>query len=193
MIPTLLNQELDPLGWHLTAGTLTHPAYQDALACIVQRMFNCSTVAFWCVSGLQGERTLACQRHYGAEGEGLPGGNALLEAQFGNYFAMLVDRGVYACDDTLNDQNLDAMRCRYFRPDAPRAFLDALVAINGHALAILSCCQSSGPRHWTVDEETALKRLGARVALHWARLTAPPFGPDRTDHARSHQLHDLNP
>ncbi len=179
-IPPSLNQELDPLGWRLAAGTMTQPAYRDALAFILRRKFACSTVALWRVSGVQGEQTLDCLGHDRATDDWQPGSEALSVARLGMYFDVLNDRGVYACDDTLNDRNLDAMESRYCRPGAPRAFLDALIAINGRALGVLSCCQDSGPRHWGLDEETTLKRLGTRVALHLARVTPRGFGLDCT-------------
>jgi len=176
VIPESTHQELDRLGWHLSAGSLTHSAYQEALACILQRTFCCSTVALWLVSGIHGARTLSCQLEYKGAGTNTPGCDALSEAQFEKYYAALVARGVYACDDTRSDQNLSAMMDRYSRPDSPRAFLDVIVAINGCALAILSCCQSSAPRRWTLGEATTLRQLGARVALQLSRLNPSRFG-----------------
>jgi GAF domain-containing protein len=171
MIAPSSNQELDSLGWCLAAGTLTYPAYQDALALVLQRQFHCSTVALWRVNGARGERTLHALGRYDASGERLPVGAALTETQLGLYFDVLNARGAYACDDALNDPNLDPTGVRHRRPDAPRAFLDALVAINGNALGVLSCCQDFGPRQWQIDEEAMLKRVGARVALHLTRVS----------------------
>jgi GAF domain-containing protein len=184
MLAPSLHQELDPLGWRLAAGTLTHPAYQDALADILQRGFRCSTVALWRVSGRPGARALDCLGLYRATGAVAPVGEVLTEVRLGAYFAALNDRGVYACDDTLADHNLEAMRDRCVRAHAPRAFLDALVAINGHALGVLSCHEDAAPRRWAPAEETTLKRLGARVALHLARLALPVFGRDCRDAPR---------
>jgi GAF domain-containing protein len=177
MAPSLL-LDLDPLGWRLAAGTLTCAAYRDALAGLLLRAFEGTTVALWRVTGAQGTRTLACLGQYRPGGDSGPCTGTLSETRLGTHFAVLDDRGVYACDDTLDDGHRDAAQIRHGRPDAPRAFLDALVAINGHAHGVLSCWQATAPRRWTVDEEATLRRLGARVALHLARFR-PATTPDR--------------
>lgn len=169
----LTYQELDSLGWCLAAGTLTYVAYQDALALVLQRQFQCATVALWRVNGAPGERTLHSLGRYGANGARLPVSAALPETQLGLYFDVLNARGAYACDDALNDLNVDPLGVRHLRRDAPRAFLDALVSINGHALGVLSCCHDVRPRRWHLHEETTLKRVGARVALHLTRGNPP--------------------
>ena len=176
IISPSLDKELNLLGWRLADGALTVLGYQCALADIVQRLFNCSTVALWRVSGVPGERSLQCLGRYQSAAAGLPCRDVVSESQLRQYFEVLSDRGVYACEDTLNDENLKALESWYRRPDAPRAFLDTLVAINGQALCVLSCYHESGRRQWAIDEETALKRLGARVALHLARMNPPGFG-----------------
>jgi hypothetical protein len=178
MIPLSSSQELDSLGWCLAAGTLAYPAYQDALAPVLWRQFRCSSVALWRVDGERGTRSLLCLGRYGAQGRRLPAGEVLSEAQLGPYFDVLHLRGAYACDDTLNDTTLDPTGRLYRRPDVPRAFLDALVAINGQALGVLSCRQDFGPRQWQTDEEATLKRVGARVALHLTRMILPGIAAD---------------
>jgi GAF domain-containing protein len=173
-----VNPELDLLGWCLASGTLAYPAYQDALALVLQRQFRCSTVALWRVNGLAGARTLHSLGRYGANGERLPASEALWETQLGPYFEVLNARGAYACDDARDDMKLDPNGVRHRRPDAPRAFLDALVAINGRARGVLSCCQDFGPRQWQIGEEATLKRVGARVALHLTRVIPPVIDSD---------------
>ncbi|MEP6502021.1 MAG: GAF domain-containing protein [Betaproteobacteria bacterium] len=171
-------RELDSPGWRLAAGALTCHAYQSALALVIQRHFQCSTVGLWRIVGARGERTLHSIGRYGTTGEPLPATAALAEAQLGLYFNVLNARGAYACDDALLDLRIDPLGIRCLRRDAPRAFLDALVAINGHAFGVLSCCQDFGSRRWQVDEETTLKRLGARVALHLTRAVPPVIDSD---------------
>lgn len=169
MIPPSLNQELDLLGWRLADATLTLASYQAALADILRRRINCSTVVIWRMTSEQGKRNLDCIGRYPASVADMPRGELVSESPLGKYFSVLTSRGVYACGDTLNDPHLEAPGVWWRRADAPRAFLDALVVINGQPLGVLSCRQDAVQRQWVVDEETLLRRLSAKVALHLTR------------------------
>jgi hypothetical protein len=155
MIPPSLHQELDTLGWRLAAGTLAYGGYQDALACILRRTFHCSAASLSSIADLPR-----------APADPLPAGGAATAAHFGQPLAMLTHRA------TTEAGNPAAAGLPPARPGDSGAFLDAIVAVNGQPVAILRCGPCTAPRRWTVDEETALKRLGARVALHLARRTA---------------------
>lgn len=184
MMSPSLNKELDLLGWRLADGTLTLRAYQEALVVILQRLFNCSTVALWRVTGVQGEQALDALGRYQVTGAGLRCGEFFPEVRLGKSCAPLSDRGFYICDDTLSDRNLSTLGGRDGRPDTQRTFLEARVAINGQALGVLICCRDAGQSRWAIDEETTLRRLAGRVALHLTRLHIPRFDPGLTDDAR---------
>ncbi len=86
-----------------------------------------------------------------------------------------------ASADTLNDQGFDALGEWYGRKDDSRVYLDALVAINGKVFGLLSCHMEAGQRRWAIKEETTLKRLSVRVAIHLTRLNAARFSANFTD------------
>ncbi len=150
---------------------------------MLQRHFNCSAVALWRIHGVNGERKMACLGRYRASGESLPCRAVLSEARLSSYFAALDDRGVYVCVDTGKARDFVTADDPRRRPDPPRAFVDALVSINGRPFGMLTCYQETGLRHWAVDEVTKLRRLGARVASHLSRMTPTVFGVDCQTHA----------
>ncbi len=98
-----------------------------------------------------------------------------------------------ACHDARSDRVLDELAGRCVHATAPRAFLDALVAINGRVLGVLSCHLGASPRHWTLAEATKLKRLGARVALHLARRDPSRFGLDCSYEVHGEQVPRAKP
>lgn len=170
MMPASISQQLDLLGWHWADGAFSFKEYVDDLACLMKRHFDCSAVALWRIHGAQGERTMLCLGQYRACGDWLPGGEDLSEARLGSYFATLDDRGVFACVDTQGVRGFYAADDPFRWPDSPRAFLDAVVSINGQPVGVLSCYQETGPRHWSVDEVAKLRQFGVRVALHVSRF-----------------------
>ena len=178
MIQPSDSHEMTLLGWRWSDGAFSSQAYMEGLACLLQRHVNCSAVALWRIYGVTGERTMSCLGQHRASGERLPCDEALSEARLGSYFAALEDRGVYVCAETRNPRDLSAADDRNRRPDPPRAFLDALVSINGLSFGVLTCYQDFGPHHWTAGEVTQLRRLAARVALHLSRLMPNEFDAD---------------
>ena len=96
----------------------------------------------------------------------------LVEAEFGPYFDALTADSVYACDDTLADERLAAMRDSYLVPHDIRASLDAAIGVNGSTLGVLCCAQQGSTRQWRQQEIRLLKRYADEVSLRRARRRA---------------------
>lgn len=177
MLPSF-SQDLDLLGSRWASGTASLLAYMDGLASMLLRQFNCSAVALWRIHGEHGERTMCCLAQYRASGERVPGSGALSEARFESYFAVLDARGVFVCADTREARVFALSDDPHRWPDSPRAFVDAVVSVNGRPFGVLTCYHNSGARHWALEDVTNLRRMGARVALHVSRLTPSMFEAD---------------
>lgn len=175
-MPPAVIQNLDLLGWRWASGTDSLLAYVDGLACVLLQQFNCSAVALWRIYGEYGERTMCCLAQYRACGERVPGVKVLSESHFASYFATLDARGAFVCVDTREARDFASSDDPHRWPDPPRAFVDAVVSVNGRPFGVLTCYHDAGPRHWALEDVTNLRRMGARVALHASRLTPSTSG-----------------
>lgn len=181
-MPPAAIRNLDLLAWRWAQGTASLLAYTDGLACMLLRHFNCSAVALWRIHGDHAERTMYCVAHYTACGEGVPSERVLCEPQFASYFATLDTRGAFVCVDTREIGDLASSDDPYHWSDPPRAFVDAVVSVNGRPFGVLTCYHDEGPRHWALEDVTNLRRMGARVALHVSRLTPSTLGAECCSH-----------
>lgn len=155
---------LEALAWRCADRAIPFAAYLDGLACVVQERLDCSAVALWSLEGPGGSRTLSCLACYRSFGVRVRGGAVLAGC-----FAALDPAGSCVCSSTQVPGGFPA-HDRSRRSEAPREFLDQLVSINGKPCGIVSCHHEDGSRRWRVEDVTSLRRIGARAALHVARL-----------------------
>jgi len=164
---------LGHIGALLDRGAISLSESSTIVGRFIQGQMECSRVTIWVLEGPPGQRTM--RRTGGFDGvTNMPinGPAVLVEAEFGPYFDALTANSVYACDDTLADERLAAMRDSYLVPHDIRASLDAAIGINGTTLGVLCCAQQGATRQWRQQEIRLLKRYADEVSLRRARRRA---------------------
>lgn len=169
-----LDASLKFLGAQLAAGDIDRPHYRRELAALVQRALCCSRVGLWQIQGDSGRRVMRCLARHDEDGGAHPGGDEIHEHQYRDYFARLVQQGVYVANDTAADPVLAPMFPSYLAPHDVRAMLDAAFTLNGQTFGVVCCEQLGRERAWTLPEITRLKRWASTVSLHTARMEREP-------------------
>jgi len=169
MDDTTFDGELKHLGASLADAPIDSVHYRRELAGLLQRRFACSRVGLWRIFGGSGERVMRCLARHDAGTGYDPGGEAILESDYHDYFLRLVTDGVYVTEDTWNDPVLEPMCEPYLVPSNVRSLMDAAFTLNGQTFGVVCCEQIGTQRRWTPAEVRVLKRAAALITLHAAR------------------------
>lgn len=169
MDDAIFDAELKHLGASLADGAIDREHYRRLLAALLQRRFGCSRVGLWRIFGVHGERVMRCLAKHEAGAGYDPGGEAIHEHEYRDYFDRLVSDGVYVTEDTWSDPVLAPMREPYLVPSNVRSLMDAAFTLNGQTFGVVCCEQIGEQRRWTPAEVRVLKRAAALVTLHTAR------------------------
>ena len=146
---------------------------------------RCSRVSIWLFEPTRTARDLRCIV-VKAAGQPLRDDRTLLaESQYADYFAALVERGIFASADAMRDPVLLGMRGVYLQANGIGALLDMALNINGRAYGIVCCEQIPGPRPWTRGEigaaRAAITRVGFVLATRFGdalkSLDSVPIAP----------------
>jgi len=89
----------------------------------------------------------------------------LNESQYRDYFAALIQTGVFVADDVAAEPFLVAMRGLFLAEHRIGALLDIAVMINGRADGIVCCEQIPGSRCWQPEVVAAACAAISRAAL----------------------------
>lgn len=170
MDDTTFDAELKHLGAGLTDAVIDSAHYRRELAGVLQRRFACSRVGLWRIFGGSGERVMRCLARHDASTGYSPGGEAIHESDYRDYFAKLVSDGVYVAEDTWNDPVLAPMCEPYLVPSNVRSLMDAAFTLNGQTFGVVCCEEIGALRQWAAVDVRALKRAAALVTLHAGRL-----------------------
>lgn len=169
MDDTTFDAALKHLGASLADGALPLIAYRRELAALLQGRFGCSRVGLWRLFGADGHRVMRCLAVHDQRLGYSPGGEAIHENEYHDYFARLVADGVYVSPDTWNDPVLAPMREPYLVPSNVRSLMDAAFTLNGQTFGVVCCEQVGDQRPWSPAEVRVLKRAAALITLHTAR------------------------
>ena len=162
--------QLDLLGEKWVDGNVPYTGYLRGLAELVQCWLDCSSVALWRV-----DRPLSC-RAFCCLSDPLSDETptaASTDVGWLSGFAPADQRSVLLCIHSKVTHENEEDGAFAVWSDRPQAFLETLVSVNGRPQAILSCYQES-PRRWSIEDIAKLRQIGARVALHIARLKRKP-------------------
>ncbi len=139
----------------------------------MQGQLGCSRLSVWALEGEAGQRVMRRIGGFDAATDTPNTGPAVLrDAEFCAYFDALSRKGIYACNDTLADERLAAMRDSYLVPHDIRASLDVAMGVNGNATGVLCCALQGATRHWSQQEVALLKRYADEFSLRRARRRA---------------------
>ncbi len=159
-------------------------AVADALDVLIDAA-RCSRASIWLFEPTRTGRNLRCIVVKSA-GQPLRDDSTLLaESQYADYFAALVERGMFASTDAMRDPVLLGMRGNYLQANGIGALLDMALSINGRAYGIVCCEQIPGPRPWTRGEigaaRAAITRVGFVIATRFGdalnSLDSVPIAP----------------
>lgn len=157
----------------LDRGSVSLPEASTILARFMQGQLGCSRLSVWALEGEAGQRVMRRIGGFDAATDTPNTGPAVLrDAEFCAYFDALSRKGIYACNDTLADERLAAMRDSYLVPHDIRASLDVAMGVNGNATGVLCCALQGATRHWSQQEVALLKRYADEFSLRRARRRA---------------------
>ena len=150
----------------VAAGRLGEPDAMAKAARGIQSTIACTWVSFGLVRGTAGERVLRSLLAYHHSGRLVTAPNDKREVN-GRYFGPLVQRGFFACEDTLADPAFAHLADGFLRPNGVRALMTAAIPAGtaGNAWCTLTSA-SDRPRRWRAEEVTALRRCAAAVQAH---------------------------
>ncbi len=138
----------------------------------IQGALACNWVSFGKISGTAGERVLVRWLAYHRSGAIVNTPRATPE-QNGGYFAPLIDRGFYACQDMQAEPAFHHLVESYLRPNGIRALMSAAIPAGRTGLDWFTLTAvNDRPTRWLATEVTALRRCA--LAL---RRTAEACGP----------------
>lgn len=141
----------------------------SAVIDVVADRLGCSRVSLWKFEGERPSLSLLCIASKVAGGVLETGGRQLTAAEFGDYFNALIERGVYASDDTLSDPVLQPMRHPYLLASGILSMLDAAFVVNGRAFGMVCCEETAGQRRWTAADSGSLRAIVNKLAMLMVR------------------------
>ena len=159
------------LSHEVDAGRLTEVDAAVKVSEYIQKTLKCTTVSFWGVYGVGGERVM--RRVAGYDGLRNVAVTTPIEAPEagGAYFGTLVQAGCYVCADTFADPNLAGVAETMLVPFNIRALLSTSWGSNGEIWGIISCTDNV-VRKWTPSEVTALRKCASEISMRRARRRA---------------------
>jgi hypothetical protein len=145
-----------------------HVSLWGAAAAALQALMDrvqCSRVSLWAFDLDGGRRALQCFASK-RNGEALKTDSTILfEDQYRDYFAALVETGVFVANDARIEPSLIAMRGVFLERHRIGALMDVAVTINGRAYGIVCCEQIPGPRQWRPEDIASARSAVSRAAL----------------------------
>ena len=160
--------DLAPLQTIASAFAAGQLSLWDAAAQTLQALIDrvrCSRVSLWGFDSQGGSRFLRCVAFKQANEALVADDTLLCEDQYRDYFAALIQNGIFVANDTRCEPSLVAMRGAFLDSHRIGAMLDIAVTINGRAYGIVCCEQIPGPREWSPEDIAAARALVARAAL----------------------------
>lgn len=157
------------IGVQLGNGDIDLVMYRAALCGIFQTHFGCARASLWRFVGPADARQLRCLGLHTAEGGFCEPEVALSAADFGVYMREVLARGVFVASDVRCDPHLHELRA-YFDAHQVCSLLDTAFQINGEAFGVVCLEETGQTRHWTRQEQTALRDAASLVSLSIARL-----------------------
>jgi GAF domain-containing protein len=146
-------------------GKIDRDQGRSAVIDVIFDRLRCSRISLWRFDGHAGDRSLLCFASKAA-GAGLDlTESRLREAEYSDYFAGLVNNGMFVSVDAMADPLLQPMRERYLVANDVRSLLDAAFLVNGRAYGMVCCEQTGSIRRWRANEIVALRAMVAKLAL----------------------------
>jgi len=156
---------LQGIGAAFYAGTCSRDEARSAVIDVFTDQLRCSRVSLWRFDGTPGKLRLLCLASKVAGGELVTSERSLVEAEYRDYFDVLVRTGMYVGHDAMHDPHLQPMRENYLLPNGVLSMLDAAFTVNGRAYGMVCCEQTDRLREWRAEEIRDLRALVAKLAL----------------------------
>ncbi len=186
---------LQTISTDCVTGAISRDEARAAVIDVIINRTRCSRVSLWRFDGVHGELSLLCFAAKTATGELDTRESRLDQTEFRDYFDALVNQGVYASTDAMQDPNLQAMRENYLLRHGVLSMLDAAFLVNGRVYGMVCCEQTDAMRVWRADEvidlranvsKLAMLMAGADDPALWGSPSLPmtPMRPDGDDRRR---------
>lgn len=140
----------------------------EAIEALMQAV-ECARVSLWRFERIGHARGLRC---FGAKRAGEPlaeDGMLLVEDEYREYYAALVERSTFVSNDAMRDTRLIAMRGSYLQKHDISALLDVAVTINGRAYGIVCCEQMGTPHAWSPRQVRVAREAVTYAGMLFAR------------------------
>ena len=92
-------------------------------------------------------------------------GSELKESDYRDYFAALMDSGIFESADAVADSRLALLRDSYLAPLKVRSVLDVAFNVNGSTFGVLCCEQVGQARQWRTQDVAEIRRIGSAISL----------------------------
>lgn len=158
-------ERLQRIGAAFYSGETSRDDARSAVIDLITGQLGCSRVSLWRFDGPPGALRLLCLASKVAGGELFTSEHSLLEAEYRDYFDMLVRTGMYVGNDALADPLLQPMRENYLLPNGVLSMLDAAFTVNGRAYGMVCCEQTDRLREWRPEEIRDLRAIVAKLAF----------------------------
>jgi GAF domain-containing protein len=146
-------------------GKISRDEARSAVIDVIFDRLRCSRVSLWRFDGDAGDWSLLCFASKAAGGEIDVAESRLSESEYSDYFAGLVNNGMFVSVDAMADPLLQPMRENYLIANDIRSLLDAAFLVNGRAYGMVCCEQTGAIRRWRADEIAALRAIVGKLAL----------------------------
>ena len=183
---------LQEIGAGFYAGSRNRDEARSDVIDVIAGQLQCSRVSLWRFDGTPGALRLLCLASKVTGAELVTSERSLLEAEYRDYFDLLVRTGMYVGHDTMHDPHLQPMRENYLLPNKVLSMLDAAFTVNGRAYGIVCCEQTDRVREWRAEEIRDLRAIVAKLALLMAAADDEALwaSPSRPMAPISHRLQE---
>ena len=183
---------LQEIGAGFYAGSRSRDEARSDVIDVIAGQLQCSRVSLWRFDGVPGALTLLCLASKVSGSELVTSEHSLLEAEYRDYFDVLVRTGMYVGHDTMHDPHLQPMRENYLLPNKVLSMLDAAFTVNGRAYGMVCCEQTDRVREWRAEEIRDLRAIVAKLALLMAAADDEALwaSPSRPMAPISHRLQE---
>ncbi|MEO8059234.1 MAG: GAF domain-containing protein [Burkholderiales bacterium] len=156
---------LQEIGAAFYTGTRSRDEARSDVVDVIAGQLKCSRVSLWRFDGTAGALRLLCLASKVSGGELVTSERSLHEAEYREYFDVLVRTGMYVSHDAMHDPHLRPMREHYLLPGNVLSMLDAAFTVNGRAYGMVCCEQTDRLREWRAEEVRDLRAIVAKLAL----------------------------
>jgi GAF domain-containing protein len=150
-------------------GWISHASLLRHLTRLVCERFACSHVLLWRFARGGGGREIRCVHRYCHRAGHSTPDLAVSERQFGEHFEALDRQGLRVCDAVADHPAMAALTHHLSMPHV-RSTMDAVLALNGAAIGVLTCAQEGRPRQWTPEEVADLQRYAMTARIPFRAL-----------------------